>query len=280
MPAADLCAHSFDHALQLTPTAASPHQFSGHTSPAYWNMVGPYGGISAALLVQAIWQHPERLGEPLVLTINYAAGTAEGPFTIHAEPVRTTRSTQHWVISLTQPDAQGTAQVGITATAMTALRRDTWQQSDMPIPAVPGPADLPRSNIQGFFEWLARYDMRFAAGGIPAQWDGSGSDSLTQIWLRDEPPRPLDYRSLAAMSDIFFPRLWLRRATRVPAGTVSMTVYFHASPEQLAAHGTDYLLGQARAQVFRHGFFDQTAQLWGENGALLVTTHQLVYFKE
>ena len=47
-------------------------------------------------------------------------------------------------------------------------------------------------------------------------------------WLRDDPPRPLDFASLTAMADVFFPRVWLRRATRVPVGTVSMTVYFHA----------------------------------------------------
>jgi hypothetical protein len=39
-------------------------------------------------------------------------------------------------------------------------------------------------------------------------------------------------------------------------------------------------LAQASAQAFRHGFFDQTAQLWSEDGALLVTTQQVVYFKE
>ena len=97
--------------------------------------------------------------------------------------------------------------------------------------------------------------------------------------MRDEPPRPLDFASLAALSDVFFPRIWRRRATRVPAGTVSMTVYFHASAAQLRQTGTGYLLGQARAQAFRHGFFDQTAQLWNEAGQLLATTHQVVDYK-
>jgi len=66
----------------------------------------------------------------------------------------------------------------------------------------------------------------------------------------------------------------------VPAGTVSMTVYFHAGGAQLAAVGTGWLKGQASAQAFRNGFFDQTAQVWSEAGQLLATTHQVVYFKE
>ena len=82
------------------------------------------------------------------------------------------------------------------------------------------------------------------------------------------------------MSDVFFPRLWLRRATLTPVGTVSMTVYFHADAAQLAATGTGWLFAQAQGQVFRGGYLDQAGQLWNADGELLVTTHQLMYYKE
>ena len=82
------------------------------------------------------------------------------------------------------------------------------------------------------------------------------------------------------MADAFYPRVWLRRALRVPAGTVSMTVYFHADASELARSGSGYLLGQASAQTFHNGFFDQSAQLWSEAGALLATSQQIVYYKE
>ena len=55
---------------------------------------------------------------------------------------------------------------------------------------------------------------------------------------------------------------------------------FPCKREQLQQAGTGYVLAQARGQAFRHGFFDQSAQLWDESGTLLVTSHQLVYFKE
>jgi len=41
----------------------------------------------------------------------------------------------------------------------------------------------------------------------------------------------------------------------VPAGTVSVTVYFHAGAADLARSGQGYLLGQAQAQTFQQGFF-------------------------
>ena len=273
--------HPFDEALHLEAAGSDqPHTSRGVSSPAYWNMVGPYGGITAALLVQAINHHPARLGDITVLTVNYASGVAAGSFDITATPVRTNRSTQHWVLSLEQPGADGTPEVVITATAMTALRRDTWHENDLPMPTTPLPQDTPSTVMSGEMEWLMRYDMRFMRGQIPSDWNGTGTGSLTQLWVRDAEPRALDFASLASMSDVFYPRVWLRRATRVPAGTVSMTIYFHANAQQLADNGTGFLLAQAQGQAFRHGFFDQSAQVWSQNGTLLATSHQLVYYKQ
>lgn len=271
-------AHSLDDALALT--QIEPGHYQGRTTEAYWNMVGPYGGITAATLVQAILQHPECLGDPLSISINYAAALAAGPFTLQATPVRTNRSTQHWTLSLQQNDANGEAVVTTTATAVTALRRETWGASDLPMPTVPAPQHTEPTPIHPAApQWIHRYEMRMLDGGLPRRWDGSGEDSLTRLWVRDAEPRALDFPALAAVADVFFPRVWLRRATHVPAGTVSMTVYFHASPAQLQATGSGHVLAQARGQQFGNGFFDQTAQLWNADGTVLATSHQIVYFK-
>jgi len=272
--------HPFDAALHLMPQNSTPGSFAGTTSPAYENMVGPYGGITAAVLVQAVTQHPDCLGEMAALTVNYASGVAPGPFRIVATPARTNRSTQHWVISLLQVNKAEVEETVITATALTAVRRDTWQANDMPMPNVPGPDALARTRVNAPMQWLNRYDMRFVQGEIPQAMDGQGTDSLSQLWVQDDPPRLLDAAGLAALCDVFYPRVYLRRATRVPAGTVSMTVYFHASTAEMAEIGLGYLFAQAQAQVFRHGFFDQSAQLWSQSGTLLATSHQLVYYKE
>lgn len=271
--------HRLDRALALRPVKGATGTFQGATTPDYWNMVGPFGGTTAAVALQAIQRHPALLGEPVALTVNYAAAVAEGAFTVQAVPVRTNRSTQHWTVTLTQPDANGEEQITTTATAVTAVRRETWGQNDLPMPAVAFAGDLPRMAFPSV-AWTNSYDIRPLHGPVPEVWDGSGEHSLTQLWMRDEPPRPLDFPALAAMSDVFFPRVWLRRATRVPAGTVSITTYFHTGSEQLAATGTGHLLGQARGQNFGGGYFDQTAQVWSAAGTVLATSHQLVYYKE
>jgi hypothetical protein len=122
--------------------------------------------------------------------------------------------------------------------------------------------------------------MRPFSGGIPAKWDGSLHHSESRMWLREAQHRPLDFCSLVAMSDVFYPRVWLRRAKHVPAGTVSITTYFHVGPAQLAEAGAGYLLGRAAGQQFFNGFFDQAAHLWSEQGTLLATSNQIVYYKE
>jgi len=270
--------HPLNHALALTSSA--PDLYQGRTTPDYWNMVGPYGGITAATLLQAVLQHPLLLGEPLSLTVNFAAAVAEGPFTLQVTPVRTNRSTQHWLVVAEQTDASGAQAVTTTASVVTAARRETWSVSDTPMPAVPAPAQCAQAQLAFRSEWLQRYEMRPVTGPLPTQWDDSGHTSLTQLWLRDAPARALDFPALAAMCDVFFPRVWLRRARRVPAGTVSITMYFHAGAALLEQTGTGYLLAQACAQEFRNGYFDQSAQLWSEAGQMLATSHQIVYYKE
>jgi hypothetical protein len=276
--------HPFDQALTLHPDGAD--RFSGQCGRSYWNMLGPFGGVSAAIVLRAVLQHPALLGEPVSLTVNYASVLVEGPFTVCVRPVRTNRSTQHWMLELQQQEAGGKLGTALTATVLTAVRRTTWGASDIPCPEVPAPQGLGSLRRAFALEWFNRYEMASVCGGVPDAWDGaenqSGPDtaSLTRVWMRDKPPRPLDFCSLTALADVFFPRVFLRRASRVPAGTVSMTVYFHAGGELLRQCGSGFVLGQARGQVYRNGFFDQTAQLWSEAGEPLATSTQVVYYKE
>lgn len=266
--------HAVDEAIALR--AQDDGSFEGRTSPAYANMVGPFGGITAAQALNAVLQHPQRLGDPIALTVNYAAALADGPFTLTARPARTNRSTQHWTIEMRQG-----GDVALTGTAFFGRRRETWGTDEHAMPQVPAPIDVPRATGEARVEWVKRFEMRFVEGGFPTAWDGQDQGvSRTRLWLRDDPPRPLDFASLTAQADLFFPRVWRRRPVPVPIGTVSMTVFFHADSAQLAATGDGYLLGQAQAQAFRNGYFDQSAQLWNEAGELLVTTHQIVYYKE
>jgi len=266
--------HPFDAAIRLE--EQSEGHWRGHTHEAYGNMVGPFGGATAATALAAVLAHPARQGEPIALTVNYAGPVAQGPFDVEAVAVRTNRSTQHWSVQMRQG-----AEVVATATAVLATRRDTWSAVEAGFPQAP-PADaVPRTPPLDRVRWTRAYDMRFVQGPLQmATPPAAEQDSVSLLWVRDEPPRALDFCSLAALCDVFFPRIFVKRANWVPIGTVSFTVYFHADGATLAAMGSQHLLAHARAQQFRNGYFDQSAELWGPGGELLAVTHQIVYYKQ
>lgn len=265
--------HPFDAGVALEPAAGV---LRGRTMPEWKNFIGPFGGMIAAQALNAVLLHAARLGDPVSLTVNFAAAIEDGEFDAIATPARTNRSTQHWIVTLQQK-----GEVVATATVLTAIRRDTWRTTEAEVPQVSRPSDVPLPQGEPRVEWVRRYELRFIEGGFPGAWDGGDTGaSRTRVWVRDNPPRPLDWLSLTAMSDIFFPRIWLRRATFTPLGTITMTTHFLATQAQLAATGSGYLLGQTRGQGFNAGYFDHTAQLWNEAGTLLATTSQVYYFKE
>ena len=114
---------------------------------------------------------------------------------------------------------------------------------------------------------------------MPAKGGGPSASSTSTLWVRDGAGRPVDYPALAALCDIFYPRVFLCRGAFVPSGTSSLTKYFHADQSQLDAVRNDFVLATAHANRFSRGYFDQSAKVWTADGELLATTHQIVYFK-
>ncbi len=267
--------HPLDEALQLQPLGE--HRFGGATHAAYANMVGPFGGVTAAVMLQAALLHPARLGDPIALTVNFAGPVADGRFEVQTLPLRTNRSTQHWSLQLLQ-DGQTCA----SGSAVFATRRPTWgavEASPPPdLPAAQALASLPGAGLPA---WVRCYDMRFAPGEEAFGLDGAEQPhSASRLWVRDEPPRALDFASLAALADSFFPRVFVRRRRFAQIGTVTLSTYFHADAALLAAQGERHLLASARALAFHDGYHDQSAELWSHEGRLLASAHQMVYYRD
>ena len=54
-------------------------------------MIGPFGGLVAALMFKSAYAHADREGEPVALTVNFCAPIAKGEMLIDARPARTNR---------------------------------------------------------------------------------------------------------------------------------------------------------------------------------------------
>jgi acyl-CoA thioesterase len=269
--------HPLDEAIELTETA--PGRYTARTHPAYANAVGPFGGVTAAQLLNAAIKHPQALGEPISQTVHFAAPISDELMQIDANPVRTNRSTQHWLVQAFQH-----GQLVAMCTAVFAVRRDTWSAVDAEFPGQqPAPETLQAMSWSKRPRFTQCYDLRYISGMVSLDQPDTGTepgDAESRLWVRDEPPRPLDFPALASICDVFFPRIFVRRRRWTPIGTVTMTSYFHADSQTLAGIGSAHVLGCARSQVYQNGFFDQSAEVWAADGRLLATTHQMVYFKE
>lgn len=263
--------HPLDRAIELA--VVDDEVVRGRTQPEWANMVGPFGGVTAAAILHAIEVHPGCLGEPVALTLNFAAPIADGDFEICRRAPRTNRTNQHWIAELSQ-----NGEVKTTATAVFGSHRDTWSDTEAATPVVPSPDEIARTAHTNLPTWVGMYDMRFAGGSFSGGDVETSLSSASTLWVRDTAQRGLDFPALTALSDIFFPRIFLRRGI-VPAGTISMTTYFHVDSGHLKGLGGDFILATAHANRFGRGFFDQSAQLWGRDGSLLATTYQIVYFK-
>ena len=99
------------------------------------------------------------------------------------------------------------------------------------------------------------------------------------MWVRDTPSRPLDYPALASISDAFLPRIFMVRGDFSPVATATLSTYFLADEAALERQVDRPLLAVCDAAVFRHGFNDQSAQIWSDDGVLLAVSNQLVWFK-
>jgi acyl-CoA thioesterase len=265
--------HPFDEATRVT---AGDSRWQGQTSDDYWAFVGPFGGTTAAAILRALIDHPDRSGDPLSLTVNYCAPIAQGAFDLDVRLVKANRSTQHWCVEL----SQGGGDVATLATAVFAERRPSWSHQQAQLPqTTPFEQILPYPKIAA--SWANQYDFRFIEG-YP-DFSGAKKDApisaFSKLWISDRVPRKIDLLSLMSMSDAYFARVFHARRELVPFGTVSLTTYFHADADDLAREDISRLIAVVDAKIFHKSYGDQNGELWSPSGRLLATTTQIAYFK-
>ena len=248
--------------FSTTPRGSPPATAAGRgdTSDDYWAFVGPFGGATAATILRALIDHPQRAGDPLALTVNYCAPIAQGAFDLDVRLVKANRSTQHWCVEMTQ----GGGEVATLATAVFAERRPSWSHQQAQFPqATPFEQTLPYPKIAGR---PGSSSMIFASSRAnrisAARLKPRRPAPISKLWIGDRVPRKIDMLSLMSMSDAFFGRIFHARRELVPFGTVSLTTYFHADAEDLAAEDITRVLAVADAKIFHKSYGDQNGELW------------------
>lgn len=269
--------HPLDAATELAGPVDAPVR-TGRTSDAYWTFIGPFGGASAATALRAVLERPDCEGDPIAITVNFCAPIARGEYAVHTRRARANRSSQHWLVEFRQGESD---EAVLTASIVTAVRRDSWSHQTARAPAMPPIETMTVVDNKRSLSWVAQYGFRYAEGGpeMTPEMPDPPRSPRSVLWLGDDTPRPLDALSLLALSDAFFGRIFQVIGRIPPFGTVSMTTHFHAGGDELSAHGSEPLAAVADSHVFHRSFCDQGVELYGRGGQLLATSTQIAYFK-
>ena len=62
--------------------------------------------------------------------------------------------------------------------------------------------------------------------------------------------------------------------------TLSLTAYLHATVEELAEVGDDFILVECEGRVGGGGASDERSSYWRRDGKLLATSEQLAWYRE
>jgi len=267
--------HLFDEAIDLKRVREGDDfvVFSATAHPAFTNIIGPFGGWTAAILAQAMIASAKQGMELVSITTDFLAGVEEGPVEIETRCDRAGKNTEFWSARLT--GNQGEV-LGARATGILSRRRDTIGWTEGVFPDAPDPEDCTRFEVP--MAWTNTLEIRHA-NNHPFKLEQPSEDMSSSAWVRIDPIRPLDAAALVALADTPTPRLFFALGKPDVISTVSMTVYLHASKEDFAQTGDDYLLVDTDGARGHRGFYDQHARMWNREGNLLATTQQIVWYK-
>ncbi|HEY3672492.1 MAG TPA: thioesterase family protein [Acidimicrobiia bacterium] len=261
-----------DDALALVP--AGDGQWRAHADADHESISAMFGGWTAAVLLRAARLTAESEAQPSALTVNFIRPVAPGTdVSLTASRLGGGRSLEHWRADLRAGDGDGTEASELLATALVVFtnRRASEAHVQFEMPAVPAPEGLEQIRAPG--PQGQQTEIRQVAG----EW-GSG-DTRGCVWARDQAGRALDHLQLAYLADQYAPRSFFWGVGMRPSATITLSVYFHATAEELTAVGTDYILNQATGTRGEHSTSGQQARLWSRDGVLLATTEQLCWYR-
>jgi acyl-CoA thioesterase len=242
--------------------------FRASIDPKWWVIRGPNGGYVAAILERAMTeavgddQRPARS-----LTVHFIVPPDVGSVDISVQIERQGRS-------LTSTSARLVQDGRLIATAVGAFSasRDAIEYSELEMPSVPKPDDVPSRVIEGAPPHAQMFDWRPAIGHVPFE---AGDAAVTGGWFRLREPQLADPVVLTAYADGWFPALFFR--TREPVGvpTVDFTVHFRTALPLPEASPDDYYLVVFRAPLSHDGFVVEDGEIWSEDGRLVAQSRQL-----
>jgi len=262
--------------LSIPLTAIAPGRWSTVAGPEWSNPGGGlWGGYAIGLCIRVLEAEPAAVGEALSLTLTYAAGLPSGDLDIRTRRLRQGGSVGVWEVELL---AVGSDQVSVHAIVTTARRPDTPDFAFAKMPAAPDPGSLPSPEAPGETArhyGASAFERRTLEGFPPAP----SGDSRSLSWVRSR-RGPLDKALLGMITDNSAPRAMYALGPTIMTTTLSLTAYLHATVEEIAEVGDDFILVECEGRVGGGGASDERSSYWRRDGKLLATSEQLAWYRE
>ncbi len=258
---------SVGQAIELRPDADGC--WLAHADPDHESITGMFGGWTSAIVLNAVMLSSQTKAVPVSMTVNFVSAISAGAdVVVEVERVGGSRSIQHWRAAV-----RNVAESDVLATAMVVLaeRRTTDPHVELSIPQAPDPATLEKIHApppQGLQTEIRLVSGEFASG-----------ETAGSMWMKDVSGRALDHLQLAYLADQYAPRSFFWGVGLRPSATITMSIYFHATAEEISAVGVDYILNEAVGTRGESSTSGQQARLWSRDGALLATSEQLCWYR-
>jgi len=250
--------------------AVDTGEWQGLADPRYEAATGMFGGWTAALLLRSVIDDPRAAGTPAAITVNYMKRVVPGSeVQLRTRLTGNSRSLAFWQTELR---LAGDDDVAAMASVIVAQRRPSDAFTEHGMPSAPAPETLSQVHPPGTFG--QRTLVRPVVEGL---FEQPTTRSVT--WVRELSGRAVDRVQLAYLADAYAPRIFLKSKGPRPCSTLTMSVYFFASDEELSGIGDDYILSEVTGTRAEQSSVGSRAHLWSRSGALLATTEQLVWFK-
>ena len=266
---------SLTQTLDISLTPVAPGRWTTLAGPGWSNPGGGlWGGYAIGLCVRVLEAEPEAVGEALSLTLTYAAGLPSGDLDIRTRRLRQGGSVGVWEVEVL---AAGSDQVGVHAIVTLARRPKTAAFAFAVMPQAPDPESLPAAAMPaGMMHYGATTFERRTLEGFPPT---PGSSSRSLAWVRSR-CGPMDKALLGMVTDNSAPRVMYALGPSIRTTTLSLTAYLHASPEELAEVGEDFILVECEGRVGGGGASDERSSYWSRSGKLLATSEQLAWYRD
>jgi acyl-coenzyme A thioesterase PaaI-like protein len=263
-------------ALDIPLTAVGLGRWTTVAGPEWSNPGGGlWGGYAIGLCVRVLEAEPEAVGEALSLTLTYVAATPAGGLDVRTRRLRQGGSVGVWEVELM---TAGSDQVGVHGVVTLARRPQTPAFAFARMPEAPDPESLPSPELPGIASQhygAATFERRTMEGFPPTPGDSSRS----LAWVRSS-RGPFDKALLGMVTDNSAPRAMYALGPTIMTTTLSLTAYLHATTEDLAAVGDDFILVECEGRVGGGGASDERSSYWSRDGRLLATSEQLAWYRE